>query len=281
MSNPVLISTAAYDGYDLATAIAEIAALGVDGVEIAFIEGYTVPFTEETFNSDYAADVRAQMTDHNISCPTFSAHMDLTKPNAVEIFNKRMKFAALLGAKYIITNAAPVIRKVEFMENIQQLADTARELGMVIALENPGDGSNNLLNTAAEAAAVIREVGREEVKLNYDFGNLISHCFEKVTPEEDYRDALAEMGHYHIKDVGRLSSGWNFTAIGAGVIDYRKVLSEIARDQGELPISLEIPLRLMRGADAQPVRAAEEVPLEQIRAVLKESLSFVRAALSN
>ena len=51
MNNPVLISTAAFDGYDLPTAIAEIAAVDADGVEVAFIEGYTQPFTEETFNN--------------------------------------------------------------------------------------------------------------------------------------------------------------------------------------------------------------------------------------
>ena len=50
MDNPILISTAAYDGYDLATAFQEISRAGVDLVEIAFIEGYTDPFTEDYFN---------------------------------------------------------------------------------------------------------------------------------------------------------------------------------------------------------------------------------------
>ena len=49
MNNPILISTAAFDGYDLATAISEIAAIGADAVELAFIEGYTDPFTEEDY----------------------------------------------------------------------------------------------------------------------------------------------------------------------------------------------------------------------------------------
>ena len=57
MNNRVLISTAPFDGYDLKTAIEEIAAVGADGVEVAFIEGYTDPFTEETFNRAYADEV--------------------------------------------------------------------------------------------------------------------------------------------------------------------------------------------------------------------------------
>ena len=41
MNNPILISTAAYDGYDLATAFKEIARAGAALVEVAFIEGST------------------------------------------------------------------------------------------------------------------------------------------------------------------------------------------------------------------------------------------------
>ena len=104
MNNPVLISTAAFDGYDLSVAIEEIAAAGADGVEVAFIEGYTDSFTEETFNQTYADQIRQHLTDHDITCRSFSAHMDLTKPNAVEIFTRRMEFACMLGAETIITN---------------------------------------------------------------------------------------------------------------------------------------------------------------------------------
>jgi len=280
MSNRVLISTAAYDGYNLATAIAEIAALGADGIEVAFIEGYTDPFTEDTFCRAYADEVCEQLALHNLSCCSFSAHMDLTKPNAVEIFLKRMKFANMLGADTIITNAAPTIRKEEFLKNIQILGQAAQDLGMMIGLENPGDGSDNILNTAQQASQAIDEIGLESVKLNYDFGNLISHCFEKVKPEEDYKAALRQMGHYHIKDVERIPEGWGFTAIGAGMIDYQTVLAEIARDPRELTVSLEIPLRLIRGKDAKPVRATEAVQLEVIRNVLQESMGFVREALA-
>ena len=37
MNNPIIISTAAYDGYDLTVAFREIAETGVDLVEVAFI----------------------------------------------------------------------------------------------------------------------------------------------------------------------------------------------------------------------------------------------------
>jgi sugar phosphate isomerase/epimerase len=279
MNNPVLISTAAFDGYNLATAIAEIAAVDADGVEVAFIEGYTQPFTEETFNQAHADAIRYQLAKHDISCRSFSAHMDLTKPNAVEIFKRRMEFARLLGADTIITNAAPMARKTKFMSNIRELGQIAQSLGLMIGLENPGDGKANVIDTAQQASQVIDEIALDSVRLNYNFGNVISHCFERVKPEEDYRLALPQTGHYHLKDVARKEGGWAFTAIGNGLIDYRTILAAVSKDPRPLSVSLEIPLRLIRATDASPVRSEAPVELHLIREVLKQSMEFVRQAM--
>ena len=64
MKNPILISTAAHD---LATAIKETSRAGVDLVEIAFIEGYTDPLTEDFFNDDNAARIMILLAEHNNS----------------------------------------------------------------------------------------------------------------------------------------------------------------------------------------------------------------------
>ena len=78
MNNPVLISTAAYDGYDLAIVFKEISEVGIGLVELAFIEGYTDPFTEDYFNEANAKIILALLAEHNLKCPSFSLHMDLT-----------------------------------------------------------------------------------------------------------------------------------------------------------------------------------------------------------
>ena len=281
MNNPILISTAAFDGYDLATAISEIAAIGADAVELAFIEGYTDPFTEEDFNQTNADKIVTCLEKHNLTCLSFSAHMDLTKDQAVNIFNKRMVFARLLGARYIVSNAAPLQNRNQFMANIRELGQMAAELGMIIALENPGDGKPNVIDTAEQGARVIDEIGLDSVKINYDAGNLISHCFEKVKPEEDYRHALSQTLHYHIKDVEQQGDRWEFTQIGRGMIDYQRILKEVTADPRPLPLSLEIPLRIARAKDASPIRAEAPVELGKIRKVLTNSIDFVRNAVAN
>jgi sugar phosphate isomerase/epimerase len=280
MNNPILISTAAYDGYDLATAFQEISRIGVDLVEIAFIEGYTDPFTEDYFNDDNAARINTLLTECGLKCLSFSSHVDLSRDGIAGVFKNRMAFAKKLGAKYIVSNAAPMQNKSQFIQNIRELGQTAAGLNMVIVLENPGDGKANVMDSGEPAARLIDEIDQESVKINYDFGNLLSHCFGKIRPEEDYRFVRGCAVHYHIKDVASDDSGWYFTEIGKGTIDYRKVLKELAALSEPVPISLEIPLRIRRAPDASPRRESQPVDLAEIRKVMKRSVEFVKKALS-
>jgi len=280
MDNPILISTAAYDGYDLATAFREISRVGVDLVEVAFIEGYTDPFTEDYFNDDNAAEITARLAEHNLKCLSFSSHVDLSREGIVEIFKNRMAFAKKLGSKYIVSNAAPLQNKSQFMENIKKLGQTAAGLDMMIVLENPGDGKANVMDSAEPAAVLIAEIGLENVKINYDFGNLLSHCFEKIRPEKDYKYVRDTAVHYHIKDVASDEAGWYFTEIGRGTIDYGKIIKELAALPEPVPLSFEIPLRIRRAPDASPRRASQAVDLKEIRQVMEKSVNFVKKILA-
>ncbi len=280
MTNPIIISTAAYDGYDLAVAFREIAQTGVDLVEVAFIEGYTDPFSEDYFNAENAAKISALLAEYGLQCMSFSAHVDLSREGIVDIFKKRMTFARKLGAHYIISNAAPLTHKNQFMENIAQLGRAAGSLDMIIALENPGDGNPNVIDSAEPAARAIEEIGLAAVKINYDFGNLLSHCFGKLKPEHDYQQVLAQTAHFHIKDVAANDSGWHFTEIGKGSIDYLTILRELTAASRSVPLSLEIPLRVTRAPDASPRRALQPVDLTEIRRVMTGSVNFVKKVLA-
>ena len=276
MKNQILISTAAYDGYDLATAFKEISRIGVDLVEIAFIEGYTDPFTEDYFNDDNGAKITTLLAENNLKCLSFSSHVDLSRDGIVEVFKNRMAFAKKLGSQYIVSNAAPLQNKNQFMQNIKELGQTAAGLKMVIVLENPGDGKANVMDSGEPAASLIEEIGQENVKINYDFGNLLSHCFERIRPEEDYKFVRDCAVHYHIKDVASDDAGWYFTEIGQGAIDYRAILKELDVLPQPVPISLEIPLRIRRAPDASPRRAPQPVDLAEIRRVMTGSVNFVK-----
>jgi len=281
LDNPLIISTAAYDGYDLAVAFREIAQTGVNLVEVAFIEGYTDPFTEDYFNDQNVEKISTLLEEFGLKCLSFSSHVNLAQEGIVDVFKNRMAFAQKLGVRYIISNAAPLPDKERFMENIAELGKTAASLNMIIGLENPGDGNPNVIDSAEPSARAIEEIGLDSVTINYDFGNLLSHCFSKLKPEQDYKHVLHQTGHFHIKDVAfDESTGWYFTEIGRGTIDYETILKELAAFSDTVPLSLEIPLRVSRAPDASPRRASQPVALEEIRRVMTGSVNFVRKVLA-
>lgn len=273
-SRIVSISAAPYDGHPLGRMLDSLAACGARWVEPAYIVGYTEPFDETAFTADKARAYAAALRTSGIGCVAFSSHIDLGREDAVEVFRGRMDFAKQLGARVINTNAAARRNEARFFENIAVLARHAEQLDMQIGLENPGDGSDNLLNTAADAPGLLKRIGHPRVALNYDAGNTVSHR-SNIIPSHDALRAMPLCLYTHVKDVRVDAGGYHFTPIGEGDIDCAAILGGIAATT--LDCSIEIPLRLYRGPDAQPRRAAEPVPLAEIERVIGASLRHVEA----
>ena len=59
------------------------------------------------------------------------------------------------------------------------------------------------------------------------------------------------------------------------------ILKTLASKYPQIPISLEIPLRITQDRDASPRRAASPLPLDEIRNVLKGSLHYVKGIIEN
>ena len=278
----ISISAAPYDGYEFSRALESLVACGATHVEPAFIVGYTEAFNESAFSATKANQFARWLSEAGIACHAFSSHIDLGRDDAVSVFCRRMDFAARLGAKVINTNAAARSNSARFFENIGPLADHARQLGMVIGLENPGDGSDNLFNTAQDGIDLIERIARDSIRLNYDAGNTISHrpagLPGGVDPVEDALLAMPYCAHTHIKDVRVDEAGYFFTPLGGGDIDCARILHAVATTP--LDVSIEIPLRLHRLPNAQPQRQGTPVPLAKLEAAIKESLDFARRNLA-
>lgn len=272
----ISVSGAPYDGHSVPEMLASLARCGATHVEPAFIVGYTEPFDESSFSNEQIALWRGWLADAGIACDAMSSHIDLGRDDAVKVFLGRMDFARALGARIINTNAAASRLRKRFFSNIEVLARHAEDIGLRIGLENPGDGSDNLLNTAADGPALLADIGHPMVGLNYDAGNTISHR-PGVVPADDALAALPLCQHTHIKDVRASKEGYFFTPLGQGQIDCARILRAVAAT--DLNLSIEIPLRLHRQANAQPSRAPYRVPLNDIEAVIKPALAFVQQHL--
>jgi sugar phosphate isomerase/epimerase len=272
------ISAVAYDGHDLPVALRHIRESGVDRVELAFIKGYSGTFDESIFDEANARRIRDLLVEAGLSSLALSAQMDLTEDGAIHNFTRRLHFAQVVGARIVITNAGLPARRTIFDANMTELAEVAQSLGMIIALENPGDGRASIVNDGKSGAAVIEEIGSDAVRLNYDFGNVISHFAGRVRPEEDYKAALPYAAYLHIKDVQTGDDPerrWFFPAVGRGEIDYVAILADLAIHAPDLPVSIEIPTRVSRAADASPRIAAHPRPLAEVDEMLRGSVQYV------
>ena len=61
---------------------------------------------------------------------------------------------------------------------------------------------------------------------------------------------------------------------GQGDVDCDAIMTALA-GRPDLPFAVELPLRLRRRADAQPVRAPEPIPLPQIEVAVRACLAYI------
>ena len=277
MSRIVSVSTAIFDGYDLDDALKELAESGVEYVEPAFIKGYMGEFDETFFSSDEADKVRRKLDRFGLKCLAVSCHMDLGAPDATRLFARRMIFAKTIGAGIIISNSSKRTTRDRFILNIRELAQRADDLGLMIGLENPGHGADDLIPYGADGMHLLDEIGAASVWLNYDVGNIHSYNHGRIDIAVDIAKARPRIAHVHFKDIADAGSAWRFCGIGKGDINWQNVMATLSEYGPELPLALEIPLRLTRPGYADPVRRRQIVSRSTIRAELRDSLEFVRS----
>ncbi len=263
------VSTAAFDGHPMEVALDELAALGVEAVEPAFIKGY-VDFDESAFSEASADRLSRLLAERRLSVQAVSAHMDLSAPVAGEMLARRVAFAGALRARVLITNAGPARARDAIVRHLEGALPWLEAAGVTLALENPGHGTGDLIGRGEEGAALIRALGAPQLRLNLDVGNL---CTYAGGLEPGLSAALPQAAHAHLKDIAEDGPDWRFVALGEGMVDWTTVRQAMARLAPGLPVAIELPLRLRRPGRGDPVRAPKPLPLPVLRDAVRTSLS--------
>lgn len=273
------INTLAFHGYPLDAALEEIARF-CRYVEPVYISKYDSTLREEYFNETNAQSLRQRLEGLRLKVTAMGSHLDLGQADTVEVFRRRMEFARAIGAGMILTNATEKSRRTTFFRNIEKLAVYAEKLHLVIALENPGDGQDQLLGTGLAGAAILEELGSDRVRLNYDVSNVFTYSHGQRHPDEELEAVLPYVGHLHLKNVKSWEGAWPVCGLDAGVIDYARLFQRFPALSG-IPMSVELPLRF--GYDAEfhfGLRQTLAVPsLDSIRKTLQDSLDYLRCNL--
>lgn len=268
------VSLVAFDGYPLETAVDVVAELGIVSVEPAMIEGYTDPFDESAFSDERARSMRRTVERAGLTCDAFSAHIDIGAPDGLEQALRRLRFAGALGAKRLATNAAKEQYRESFDAAIEPLAREAERLGVVLALENPGDGAPNVIADAAAAAELVGSIGSPWIGINYDPGNLLTHKPD-LDAAADVRAFGGGLVSLHVKDAARDGEWLRYCAVGQGVVDYEAILRHCDALEPRPAYSIEAPLRLARKPGGTTKRDDEPRPLDEIREALRASVEWM------
>ena len=275
---PVLsINTLAYEGYDLTTALQEIAKIGVSHVELGYTRGWTEGLTEEHFSEASAADINRLLSDLGLSSIALSAHIDLTTEAAVDELKRRIDFGKRLGSKIVNTKVGARSGLKQFEKNIEPIAEYAESVNIVIGLENPSEGTDQIITSGQTGAEVVKRIDNDFIKLNYDFGNAFTYSKGKVDPAFDYKNALPYACYLHLKDMSKIDDGWIFAQIGKGVVNYHTILKELVEDNKLLPLSIEHLFIYTTTRDLIVRREAKPPDLSQISMSLKASYDYVKS----
>ena len=276
MDRIVSVSSMAFDGYPLETALDELAGLGVQYVEPASVDKVFQHLVEEDFCDARAAWLKDQMAGRALSCVSLSAHMDLSRPDSLDRFRRRLEFAHAIGARIVNSIAGPTSGLDGFRGNIPAIGRRAADLGLTLALENHGD----LVDRGRQIADFIEAVGIPAVRLNYDTGNAWYYAKGELDPAAELAEVAPVVAHVHLK-TPRVEEGvMRWVALGEGVLNLPAVGRALRDRLPTIPVSIELSLR-QRSRDFEPRWRTPDFPsLPEIRGIITRSLQSLDRVLA-
>ncbi|MFI5338211.1 MAG: sugar phosphate isomerase/epimerase family protein [Candidatus Methylomirabilales bacterium] len=276
MDRIVSVSTMAFDGYSLETALDELAALGVRYVEPASVDKVFQHLTEEDFRDARAAWLKHQLAMRDLSCVSLSAHMDLTRPDSVDRFLRRLEFARAIGARIVNTIAGPTAGLEGFRTNIPTIGKRAADLDLTLALENHGD----LVDRGPQIVEFTERIGIPAVRANYDTGNAWYYAKGGLDPAVELAGVASVVAHVHLKDPRVEDGVMRWVALGDGVLDLPAVGRILRHRLPAVPVSIELSLR-QRSRDFEPRWRTPDFPsLPEIRGIITRSLRSLEKVLA-
>jgi sugar phosphate isomerase/epimerase len=277
--HPLSASLVAYDGHPLDVALASLSALGINVVELAYIDGYSSAFDEGVFGAAHARAVRDAVRGAGLTCRAVSVHFDLSRQGGGDALCRRLDFAAEVEANMVATVSGPAARREAFLEHLAQGIKLAEQLGITIALENPADDTDAAINDGADAAQVAAHLDHPLVRVNYDPGNFLTHR-PGSAPHLDIEPALPYCSGVHLKDLRREGAGWVHTALGEGAIQWDEMFNRLALAPTPPCLSIEIPTRMRRDGRGRIVLDSATVPLSTVETLLTRSKALVETQIA-
>ncbi|MCA1685353.1 MAG: sugar phosphate isomerase/epimerase [Planctomycetia bacterium] len=154
-------------------------------------------------------------------------------PNAPAVFKARVRQAAAGGVPQVLTfgHTKGGNRKL-WVERFKELGPIARDHGVTVVVKQHGGETG----TGAACAAIVREVGDDGVKVNYDAGNVMDYL--DVDPIPDILACADVVRSFCVKDHRNFPKDQD-CGPGFGVIDHYRLLHPLAFTGRDVPLCCE------------------------------------------
>jgi sugar phosphate isomerase/epimerase len=153
--------------------------------------------------------------------------------DALDVLSARIRQAAAARMPHVLTfgHTRGGNRKL-WVERFKQLGPMARDHGVTIVVKQHGGETG----TGTACASIIREVGDEGVKVNYDAGNVMDYL--NVDPIPDIRACADDVRGFCIKDHRNFPKDED-CGPGFGEIDHYRLLQPVAFTGRDMPLCCE------------------------------------------
>jgi len=259
--------------------VAAAARAGYDLLELPAVDLATVD----------PAPVAAALDRHGVT-PAVSLALgpddDVTSPDpdvvaqGLHRLREAVRFATLVGATYVggVTHSAmrryldppTAAGRASAVRTLRTVAREAARHGVVLGVEYVNRYESNLLNTAAQAAAFVDEIGEDNVVVHLD-------TFHAALEEADIADPAAVAGHR----IGYVHASENHRgALGTGSLDWQRLLRSLLAAGYAGPVTVESFSSAVVGPGPSVDIALWRPQWDDPDAVAAASLAFLRAQLA-
>jgi sugar phosphate isomerase/epimerase len=272
MTDRLAASTNSYHTYSLEEALAGIASAGITNVELSSVPGWTEHVPRDASAVEIER-MRGLLAHHGLTAISLSGHSDLVSDAGVEEFRKALALCNAFNVDMVTTSLGGHAdtsagsldeQRQRFLSRIRPLADEAAASGITICLETHG----GLLATGSMTASLIREIGKPNIGINYDTGNVI--FYGDTRPEEDIHAAAPLVHHLHAKDQIGGAGVWNFPALGTGDVDFGAIFGVLDAEGFTGPCSIELEFQGEPWPALADVNQAMAASARHLRQYLRE-----------
>ena len=264
----VEIFTNCYGEYGLDAAIAHAPTVGISHLEVALrphgghlVVPAEVVLTESSSRAQVQAGL-AKLQEAGLRASTCNIGADVTTAEGRRVLRARIDLAATLGAKWLTGSFGHPQSKAALYEGVLEVADYAQDRGLLLCLETHPP----LVTNADEGLATLGDLRHEDVRINWDTGN-IYYYNQDIDGKEELRKIAPHVGHVHLKDSRKGYRDWYFPALGDGEIDLGSVRSILADAGFHGPYSIEI----------EGIAGEQPLTLEQRQENVRRSVEHLRS----